>query len=130
MQNMMRKEFIMINYYKFDIMWKDELCTTVELDKTNDITSIQRYAQKPPKQQLYCEQNRESIYDFICSRCFEESRADKHELLNKLNITSYNPWDIVKVTHGRLYDYYCWIRFDGENLAWKDVAYDRINYTR
>lgn len=64
------------------------------------------------------------------SRCFEEARPDKYELLNRLGLTEYNPWEIVKVTHGRLWDDYLWIKFEGEDLTWKDVAYDRDNYTR
>lgn len=119
-----------INYNKFETYWKEELCTIVELDEVGNCVHIERPVTTIPKQQLNGKQTRESIYDFIVSRCFEEARPDKYELLNRLGLTEYNPWEIVKVTHGRLWDDYLWIKFEGEDLTWKDVAYDRDNYTR
>ncbi len=39
---------------------------------------------------------------------------------------SYNPWEIVRKTHGFLWDDYMWIRFEGETLTWEDVNLGKL----
>lgn len=69
---------------------------------------------------------RGEILDFLKSRCFEETRPDKREILEMLGLSEYNPLEITKKTHGRLYHYdTMWIRWEGETLTWEDV-YDKL----
>ena len=104
------------------IMWENELCTTVELDETHKPINVVRHILRIPKQPIYSESiTREQLYEFIKSRCFEECRPDKDVLLQSMELTVYNPWEIIKVTHGFQYDDKCWIKFEGESITWEDV---------
>lgn len=64
----------------------------------------------------------EDIYNFLKSRCYEDGRADLAEILNAAGMTSNNPWEWCKRTHGATYDDFYWLLFEGEkNLTWEDV---------
>lgn len=65
----------------------------------------------------------ERVYGFLKSRCYEDERADLKEILNQANLTSNNPWEWNKITHGVMWDDMIWIRFEGETLRWEDVQW-------
>ena len=48
-------------------------------------------------------------------------RADIGEKLTNLGLKEYNPYEIVKRTHGVSYNDFIWFRFPGEKLTSKDV---------
>lgn len=54
-------------------------------------------------------------------RCWDRGRADINEILAHLGLKDYNPYEIVKKTHGVSWNDYIWFRFPGENLTSKDV---------
>ena len=37
------------------------------------------------------------------------------------SVSEYNPWEIVKKTHGVMFEDFIWVRFEGEALVWEDV---------
>jgi hypothetical protein len=45
--------------------------------------------------------------------------------LEDMGLSAYNPWEIVKITHGVMLEDFVWIRFDGEDLKWNDVKHVR-----
>jgi len=53
---------------------------------------------------------------FFESRCFPKERRNWRQLLDDLGLDTYDPLEIVKKTHGRQLEDYCWIRFEGEEL--------------
>lgn len=111
-----------INYRDFTIMWENEECTHVILDETNLPIIVERFIKTIPKQPLFSDKlNRNHIQTFIESRCFERVRPDKDVLLEALGLNIYNPWEIVKKTHGFMYHDKCWIRFSGETLTWEEL---------
>lgn len=113
--------------YLFEVMWKDELIASVSITENRKIIEVKKYSDDIAKQPFWggkIDLNR--IYQFIEFRCFEEARPDKKELLKKLGLTEYNPWEIVRKTHGRLFDDFLWLRFPEENITWKDVSNGRI----
>jgi len=61
------------------------------------------------------------ISRFFESRCFPRERRNCRQLLDDLGLDAYVPLDIVRKTHGRQLEDYCWIRFDGETLCYEDV---------
>ena len=68
-----------------------------------------------------------SIIQKFRSRCFEEGRPDKNEILESMGLTQYSPLDIVRVTHGHTNRDDLWVRFEGE----EDLEYFRdINVLR
>lgn len=58
---------------------------------------------------------------FFESRCFPKERRNCRQLLEDLGLEDYIPLEIVRKTHGRQLEDYCWIRFDGEELSYEDV---------
>ena len=68
-----------------------------------------------------------SIIQKFQSRCFEEGRPDKEEILKSMGLTQYSPLDIVRFTHGHTNRDDMWVRFQGED----DLEYFRdINCMR
>lgn len=64
----------------------------------------------------------ESIVKKFKSRCFEEGRPDKDEILESMGLKSYSPLDIVRRTHGHTNRDDMWVRFEGEDLEYfKDI---------
>ena len=61
------------------------------------------------------------IYQFLKSRCYEDGRGDLKEILAQAEMTSNNPWEWVKHSHGVTYEDFWWVRFPGEQLTWENV---------
>ena len=106
--------------YSFEVFWKDTLCTRVK------VTGSQVHAQRLVKgsaKQIFANEKmtRNQLNEILRLRCFEEGRGDIQEKLKYLGLESYNPYEIVKRTHGVSYNDYIWFRFPGENITSKDV---------
>lgn len=69
---------------------------------------------------------RGDILDFLRTRCFEEGRPDKEELLAAMGIEEYDPLAITKKTHGRLMHDFFWIKWNGEDLTWEDILDEEL----
>ena len=64
----------------------------------------------------------EDVYQFLESRCMPKGRKDQmQEYLVGLGLEEYNPWKIVKKTHGVMWEDFLWLRFPEEELTWEDV---------
>ena len=50
----------------------------------------------------YKEVKIEEVTAFLESRCFDKSRRDKDDLLSYLGLTSYDVWEIVRKTNGKM----------------------------
>lgn len=61
------------------------------------------------------------VLDYFESRCVPRTRHHIDKILQSMGLQEYVPTDIVKKTHGVLYDDYVWIRFSGEELNCTDV---------
>ncbi len=114
-----KKEQIM-NEFSFEVYWKDEITARVYVKKKEVI--ISRYSENPGKQ-LFAEKKmtRYQLGKILEMRCWEKGRADINEILKHLGLTEYNPYEIVRKTHGVSYNDFIWFRFPGENLTSKDV---------
>lgn len=104
---------------KFQIMWKNEEVAAIETFPDTDAVTIKRSPDYP----LFLNNtvDRRRIYEFVKSRCVEESRADIKEILEAMNLDEYNPWKMIRITHGVDWDDFYWVRFEGEDLKWEDV---------
>lgn len=113
--------------YKFEVLHKDDVIARVSITDNRKNVKIKKYCEIPAIQP-FCgnKLDLERVAEFIRYRCFDETRPDKDEILHDLGLMEYNPWEIVKVTHGRLWEDFIWIRFPGETLKWKDVSYGRV----
>ncbi|WP_034466590.1 helix-turn-helix domain-containing protein [Butyrivibrio proteoclasticus] len=118
----MDMDFVPVDYYVYDVMNKDELVCVVELSK--DRKKI-RFDKKIPDglSQPFCGEklDLERFYSFLKSRCYEDGRADLKEILKQAHMTSNNPYEFIKLSHGVNYSDTFWIKMHDENLSWEDV---------
>ena len=54
-------------------------------------------------------------------RCFPEDRKNSDDLLKTLGLDYYDPWEIVKKTHGLMYNDYSWFKFEGESIEYDNI---------
>ena len=114
-----KKEMIMDDFI-FEVYWKDEITARVYVKKKDVIVS--RYTENPGKQ-LFAEKKmtRYQLGKIFEMRCWEKARPDIMEILANLGLSEYNPYEIVKRTHGVSYNDFIWFRFSGEKITSKDV---------
>lgn len=108
---------------EFDVLMKDTVMVHVHIEGTN--VEVIHYMDTPLAPFQMDNVTIGIINRFFESRCFDESRPDKHILLDSLGLECYNPLEIVKKTHGFLLHDFIWVRFEGEDLTWEDVRYGR-----
>lgn len=104
----------------FEVLNKDNLMARVTMDEGEPVIEVF-------SDDIMCpfgggDLGRWRVMEFLESRCFDVKRPDRDEMLERMGLTVYDPLEIVKVTHGRMWNDFTWIRFEGENLVWKDIA--------
>ena len=105
----------------FQYMCKDAVMADVIVDRLNlrvtcvnhteDITLLPFGRRTSPTM--------EDFANFLLSRCFPRERRNCEQLLGDLGLDHYTPIGIVRKTHGRQLEDYCWIRFEGEDLEYE-----------
>lgn len=101
---------------KLDVSWSQK---TVEIHQYTKDKLVKPF----PKFGQWAQVSTEKLVDYFESRCFPRTRANAAELLKKMGLKSYNPYKIVQITHGVIFDDYIWLRFEGEeNLRYEDVG--------
>lgn len=107
---------------KFSVMWKNEKTADVSISEDRKTVEIKKYTDDICKMPFGGNNDTiERVYNFISGRWISISRPDVMERLKDLGLSEYNPWEIIKKTHGIMWEDSLWIRFDGENIAWEDV---------
>jgi len=106
---------------RFQYLYKDEVTADVEIDYSNRKIIYQPYSDN-----IYIlpfgtkrQPNMLDLNRFFESRCFPKERSNSKQLLQDLGVDTYDPLVIVKITHGRQLEDYCWIRFEGEDLEYE-----------
>ena len=61
------------------------------------------------------------VFDFLEERVFPRTRANADDLLKKLGLSKYEPIEIIKTTHGVMWEDFHWIKFEGEELTYDKV---------
>ena len=114
----------------FKVMWEDEIVADVEIQGNE--ASIKRYSTNVAKQIFYADKMHIfELGEIIKTRCWEKNRADCEQLLSLIQLDEYNPYEIVKKTHGLMVQDPIWFCFEGEKLTYKEVKrlrYDTGNY--
>ena len=115
-----KKQDSILDNFSFEVYWKDEITARVYVKKKNVIVS--RFSDNPGRQ-LFAEKKmtRYQLGKILELRCFEKGRPDIDEILNHLGLKEYNPYEIVRKTHGVSHNDFIWFRFPGENITSKDV---------
>ena len=105
---------------KFDVMFKDEKVAsiTVKDNTVHDLTYTDiRYKQPFIKKPVTID----FVNSFLERRSIPQNRNNIDEILFNLGLNEYNMLDILKKTHGVSFDDFWWIKFENEDLNWKDV---------
>lgn len=118
--NQKRKGEKILQDYSFEVYWKDEITAVVRVRGAR--VEIAKYCEHPVKQIFAAKRiTRHQLNRILELRCIERGRPDIQQILNHLGLQEYNPYEIVRKTHGVSYNDYIWFRFPGENLTAKDV---------
>ena len=106
---------------RFQYMERDRVTAYVEVDYATKTVTYQ-----PLTKDIYAlpfgvktQPNIADVGRFFESRCFPKERRNCKQLLEDLELEEYIPLDIVRKTHGRQLEDYCWIRFEGEELDYE-----------
>lgn len=107
------KKYSLRLYY----MFRDELCTIIDVDAKNKKIEVTNYAdyflkrafgniEKPTFQQYE---------EFLESRCFPRTRDKMKLILKDLDLPFYDPMLIIEKTEGRMAEDDFWIRIERES---------------
>ena len=115
-----KQKDIVMDKFAFEVYWKDEITARVYV-RGKDVV-VSRFTDNPGKQ-LFADKKmtRYQLGRILELRCWDKQRSDITEILAHLGLKEYNPYEIVRKTHGVSYNDYIWFRFPGEKLTSKDV---------
>ena len=119
-----KREEPILESYSFEVYWKEELTARVHVHM--DKVKVSRYSKHCFKQLFAGDQmTRYQLNKILSMRCFEKGRPDAQEKLKALGLSEYNPYEIVRRTHGVSFNDYIWFRFPKEQLRAADVLVRR-----
>lgn len=108
--------------FRFSTYWKNEKTSDVLVSADHKEVQYKRYTNEIIKSPFYGgDITVARVYDFLESRCMDKNRKQLPEYLKELKLEEYNPWEIVKITHGTMWEDFLWLKFEGESLEWEDV---------
>ena len=109
---------------KLYFMKEDTLCTEIVLyyggrvefkNFTNKVVDCAFGVRRSPVRM-------KELDELVKERCFPESRDNCKELLKDYDIDFYDPYAIVKKTHGIMFDDTYWIKFEDDgDLTYKEA---------
>jgi len=106
----------------FDTYFKNKKTSHVEMDRDHMQITYKKFTDQIPEVPfLFDFPTFEQMYDFLESRCMPKKRHCLSEYLNACGLTEYDPYKIVKVTHGVMWEDFLWLKFPEENIVWEDV---------
>jgi putative transcriptional regulator len=98
-------------------MFKEEVCTLIDVDEKNRKVEIYNYTNDLIFRAFG--KNEDPSYDeyqgFIESRCFPKNRDNLKVYLRELDIPFYEPLMIIERTLGKMADDNFWIKIEREN---------------
>lgn len=96
---------------RMNYMFKDEICTEIDIDFKNEKIYIQNKTKDIIHQAFGVIKNPswEDFEYFLEQRCFPKSRANIKEILKNLDVPYYDPLLIIEKTQGRMAEDYQWI---------------------
>ncbi|MEK4364621.1 hypothetical protein MKX68_19515 [Paenibacillus sp. FSL M8-0212] len=109
---------------EFEVLEHDQVIAKVKLDYSNQTVDVWQDKSVSPVFLPFPSKSKVTIgdvLDYFESRCFPRTRHHADKVLQSLGLNDYVASEIVKQTHGVLYDDYVWIRFSNEELSCADV---------
>jgi len=114
-----------MEYYKFSVLYENK--KTADVQVSEDAVDYRVYVDLNDRGMRthvpFCFQNvsMENLYDFLESRCMPKDRTCLEQYLKDLNLDEYNPYKIVRITHGVMWEDNLWLKFPDETVTWEDV---------
>lgn len=98
---------------QIDYMYKDKLCTVIYADVQKQSIVIENKVRDMLHCAFGCNQQPTwtDFEMFLESRCFPSTRDRVKDILRSLNLETYDYWQIVQVTQGRMAEDKQWLRF-------------------
>lgn len=95
-------------------MYKDDVCTLIDVDEKRRMVKIKNYTSKPQFRAfgVNTEPSFEDYMDFMESRCFPDSRDQMKLILKDLDLPFYDPFMIIQRTEGRMAEDDFWIKVE------------------
>ncbi len=94
------KDYVM----RLDYMFKQTVCTTIYVDYKNEKIEIINRTDDILHRAFGINETPTwtDFEEFLRTRCFPEARANKKALIKKLNLSCFDPLQIIEVTKGRM----------------------------
>lgn len=94
-------------------MYKQYPCTVIDVDFLNQKIMIQNKTKDMLHRAFGVieEPTWEDFNDFLKERCFPAARGNAKEILRQLQLTSYDPLQIIEKTRGRMAEDNMWLKF-------------------
>lgn len=95
-------------------MYKNKVCTLIDVDEVKQIVQIKNYADNIMFRAFGSNQKPdiEDYREFLESRCFPRTRDKMKLVLRDLGIPFYDPYLIIQKTEGRMAEDDFWIRIE------------------
>ena len=107
--------------FSFSFMWKDVETSKVKV-AGNSVT-VEILDKNPIKNCVTAMPlDRYHLMKRLETRCFPKERANANAILRHMGLDSYDILSIIRNTHGAMAHDFIWIKFEGENICFKDVS--------
>ena len=96
---------------KMTYMYKEQVCTIIQIDFLNEKISVVNYVNDPLKRAFGVNENPtwEDFKVFLESRCISKNRANMKWYLQEIDVPCYDPLLIIEKTKGRMAEDHQWI---------------------
>ena len=100
--------------YRLEYYDRDQLCTAIYADFTDEMLTVENYVEDPVKRAFGNNRNPswEDFQLFLQERCLPKDRAGLREYLDTLGLAEYDPWEIIRITEGRMAEDHQWLRIE------------------
>lgn len=107
--------------YEFDYMHYNDIVAhiTVYMDFT---VGVERFTEIDSYMPVPVPATYDDVELLYTTMCFDEGHPDKQEILNSFGVEFYDPFSIVKVTNGYMWDDPFWIRFEGDTITYEELV--------
>lgn len=108
---------------RMDVMYKDQVCSIVDVDFKNRKVYVENKTDKVVLRAfgVNCHPDWDDFQYFLESRCFPKTRCQSKEILKENGLDFYDPLQIIEKTEGRMAEDHQWIRihYKGEDGGWR-----------
>ena len=100
--------------YRLEYYDREQLCTAIYVDFTDEMLTVENYVEDPVKRAFGNNRNPswEDFQLFLQERCLSKDRAGLREYLDTLGLAEYDPWEIIRITEGRMAEDHQWLRIE------------------